>query len=212
MRYGAWPFQRWIVNGLVRYRKWSEDTISCYHRVPKRSKIPQHCFASSRCSLCSSTQPYLPARQCAAHVARVCHNFLTTNNIYPLEWSPYSPDLSAIEHLCDELDRKVRRGVHPPRNTVELTGALTEEWNNIPMITINRLINSIHRIFVMNSILTFCPKWNDNHNGTDNIVNIVCIHGLKQRGETRPLNGSPSCVTRIFYVIEFKIICILYIQ
>ena len=50
------------------------------------------------------------------HVARVCQDFLANDNIVPLDWPPYSPDLSPIEHLCDELDRRVtrRRYTSPP--------------------------------------------------------------------------------------------------
>ena len=33
------------------------------------------------------------------HVARVCQDFLANHNINPLDWPPYSPDLSPIEHL-----------------------------------------------------------------------------------------------------------------
>jgi hypothetical protein len=33
------------------------------------------------------------------HVARVCQDFLANHNINPLNWPPYSPDLSPIEHL-----------------------------------------------------------------------------------------------------------------
>ena len=44
-----------------------------------------------------------------SHVARVCQDFLANNNIVPLDRPPYSSDLSPVEHLWDELDRRVRR-------------------------------------------------------------------------------------------------------
>ena len=50
-------------------------------------------------------------------VARVCQDFLANNYIAPLAWPPYSPDLTPIEHMWDELDRRVRKRRNPPRNS-----------------------------------------------------------------------------------------------
>ena len=97
------------------------------------------------------------------HVARVCQDFLANNNIVPLDWPPYSPDLSPIEHLWDELDRRVRRRRNTPNTLWQLRTALLEEWENIPMRKINALVNSMQRRIraVMNAmgthqILTRC--------------------------------------------------------
>ena len=79
------------------------------------------------------------------HVARVCQDFLANNNIAPLAWPPYSPDLTPIEHTWDELDRRVRKLRNPPATLVQLRNALINEWNNIPMLTVNALVNSIQR-------------------------------------------------------------------
>jgi len=79
------------------------------------------------------------------HVARICQNFLTAQNIQPLDWPAYSPDLSPIEHLWDELDRRVRRRQNAPTDLVQLRHALLEEWDNIPMAIVNRLMNSMRR-------------------------------------------------------------------
>lgn len=79
------------------------------------------------------------------HVARISMDFLATNNVNVLPWPAYSPDLSPIEHLWDVLDRKVRTRDPPPRTLPELRQALAAEWNNIPLATVNRLINSMHR-------------------------------------------------------------------
>ena len=54
------------------------------------------------------------------HVARVCQNFLANNNIAPLAWPPYSPDLTPIEHMWDELDRRVRKRRNPPVTLAQL--------------------------------------------------------------------------------------------
>ena len=79
------------------------------------------------------------------HVARVCKDFLANNNIVPLDWPPYSPDLSPIEHLWDELDRRVRRRRNTPNTLRQLRTALLEERENIPMRKINALVNSMQR-------------------------------------------------------------------
>jgi hypothetical protein len=43
-----------------------------------------------------------------------------------------SPDLSPIEHLWDELGRRVRHSQNPPETQQELHYAFVHEWNNIP--------------------------------------------------------------------------------
>ena len=72
------------------------------------------------------------------HVARVCQDFLANHNINPL-------DLSPIEHLWDEMDRRVRGRRNAPATLDQLRAALLEEWDNIPMRRINVLMNSMHR-------------------------------------------------------------------
>ena len=79
------------------------------------------------------------------HVARVCQDFLANNNIAPLAWPPYSPDLTPIQHMWDELDRRVRKRRNPHATLAQLRNALIDEWNNIPMRTVNALVNSIQR-------------------------------------------------------------------
>ncbi len=43
------------------------------------------------------------------HVARICTQFLETENIPVLAWPVYSPDMSPIEHVWDALDRRIRQ-------------------------------------------------------------------------------------------------------
>ena len=79
------------------------------------------------------------------YVARICQVFLASNNIQPLAWPPYSSNLSTIEHLWDQLDGQVRQRQPHPTTQAQLTRALVEEWNNIPIRRINALMNSITR-------------------------------------------------------------------
>ena len=79
------------------------------------------------------------------HVARICTDFLEENHIRVLPWPALSPDLSPIEHLWDQLGRRVRERDNPPETLQGLRLALTEEWNNIPQANIRTLIGSMRR-------------------------------------------------------------------
>ena len=72
-------------------------------------------------------------------------DFLNQNHIRVLPWSALSPDLSPIEHLWDELGRRVRHRQNPPETLQELRDALVHEWNNISQAFIQRLIGSMRR-------------------------------------------------------------------
>jgi hypothetical protein len=56
-----------------------------------------------------------------------------------------SPDLSPIEHLWDELGRRVRHRQNPQKTLQKLRDALVHEWNNILQTFIQRLIGSMRR-------------------------------------------------------------------
>ena len=79
------------------------------------------------------------------HAARVTMAFLANENINVLPWPSKSPDLNPIEHLWDQLDRRVRQRQRVPRTLRELAVALQEEWRRIPQERIQRLIRSVPR-------------------------------------------------------------------
>ena len=63
--------------------------------------------------------------------ARICTQFLESENVPVLPWPAYSPDMSPIEHVRDGLDRSVRQRVPVPTNIQQLCTAIEEEWDNI---------------------------------------------------------------------------------
>lgn len=79
------------------------------------------------------------------HTARITTAYLQQHNVEVLPWPAYSPDLSPIEHLWDQLGRRVSRRAPSPTNRQELVAALQEEWQNIPQDNLRRLVRSMRR-------------------------------------------------------------------
>ena len=72
-------------------------------------------------------------------------NFLNDNHIRTLPWPALSPDLNPIEHLWDELGRRVHRRVNHPEYIDQFQRALTDEWNNILQAFVMRLVSSCYQ-------------------------------------------------------------------
>lgn len=79
------------------------------------------------------------------HTARATVDYLADNNINTLPWPSKSPDLNPIEHLWDQIGRRVRRRRLQPQTLQQLFHALQEEWRRIPQQNIQRLIRSMPR-------------------------------------------------------------------
>ena len=62
-----------------------------------------------------------------------------------MDWPAVSPDMNCIKHMWDELGRRLRKRLNQPNNVAELGRALQEEWRNIPMATVRRLVRSMRR-------------------------------------------------------------------
>lgn len=79
------------------------------------------------------------------HVARVVTAFFNQHNVPVLPWPSCSPDLNPIEHLWDEMKRRLGAMPNPPRNRNQLQQALTNIWNAIPQAFIATLVRSMRR-------------------------------------------------------------------
>lgn len=78
-----------------------------------------------------------------AHRARATTTFLNNNNIPVLPWPSRSPDCNPIEHLWDELGRRLRRRQNQPNNVRDLANALIDEWRRIPRRVYRNLCESM---------------------------------------------------------------------
>ena len=52
-------------------------------------------------------------------------------------------DMSPIKHVCDEFGLRVRNRVPPTASVAQLSKMLIQEWNNIPKLRIQNVIQSM---------------------------------------------------------------------
>lgn len=75
------------------------------------------------------------------HTAAVIKDWLKNEHIEVLKWPPFSPDLNPIEHLWDELERRMKK--HQPTNKDELKRYLLQEWLAIGRDVTEKLVDSV---------------------------------------------------------------------
>ncbi|KAJ8874491.1 hypothetical protein PR048_025351 [Dryococelus australis] len=73
------------------------------------------------------------------HVSRATMQWYADNNVRRLDWPAQSPDLNPIEHLWDELDRRVMARQAWPKSMEWLQ----EEWRRIPVDVLQTLVESM---------------------------------------------------------------------
>ncbi|RVE50710.1 hypothetical protein evm_004620 [Chilo suppressalis] len=77
-----------------------------------------------------------------AHAAGIVREYLRGVNITVMD-TARSPDMNPIEHMWDELKRRVKARQPVAQTMQELKTAIEEEWEMIPQNFIERLINSM---------------------------------------------------------------------
>ncbi|GFW10342.1 transposable element Tcb2 transposase [Trichonephila clavipes] len=58
-----------------------------------------------------------------------------------MEWPACFPDMNLIEHVWDDLGRRVAGSLPPPQTLQEMERAILEEWDRISQLVINSLID-----------------------------------------------------------------------
>lgn len=79
------------------------------------------------------------------HTAIATQNFLRNAGVQVLDWPSLSPDLNPIEHIWDELGRRVRQQVNPPLTLQDLQHALAEQWRRLPRVVFTNVLRSMRR-------------------------------------------------------------------
>ena len=85
----------------------------------------------------------------AAHkvmTARVSMDSLQTENVEVIPWPAFSPDPRPIEHMWNQMGRRMARRVPMPQTRIQLIQALREEWHRIPQDRIRRLVCNMRQM------------------------------------------------------------------
>ncbi|GBC05935.1 hypothetical protein RclHR1_06510002 [Rhizophagus clarus] len=77
------------------------------------------------------------------HTANLTKQWFNDNGIELLDWPPQSPDLNSIEHLWNEIDRRLRKLENQVHNQDQLWDAIQKIWIEMDDEFLSRLINSM---------------------------------------------------------------------
>lgn len=77
------------------------------------------------------------------HRAGIVNEILNANGITRMIWPPKSPDCNPIEHVWSNLKLRLRQRADGFDNVQQLEQVIREEWERIPQLTINFLVQSM---------------------------------------------------------------------
>jgi transposase len=77
------------------------------------------------------------------HKSKVAKKFHTENDLRILSWPAQSPDLNPIENLWADIKKSIRDRKKPPSNIAELDRYVKKAWRDVPIHTIENLVDSM---------------------------------------------------------------------
>jgi transposase len=75
------------------------------------------------------------------HTSGIVKEWLKEKKVETLKWPAFSPDLNPIEHIWDELERRMKK--HHPTNREMFKEMLLREWNSIGVDVTEKLVDSV---------------------------------------------------------------------
>lgn len=79
------------------------------------------------------------------HTSKVAREYLQQQGIVSMEWPSCSPDMNIIEHVWNDVDRRLRANYGTLGSKDELKSALQETWYLTPVEYIRALYDSLPR-------------------------------------------------------------------
>ncbi|GFW63872.1 transposable element Tcb1 transposase [Trichonephila clavipes] len=80
---------------------------------------------------------------CSIHTSRLAQTGFEEMGVQKLDCPSQSPDPNPIEHFWDELERRLRSQPNRPFSLQELTSAVMDAWKAVPMVTYQKLVESL---------------------------------------------------------------------
>ena len=155
------PGERYAACCINQHNRWGGEGVMVWAAITFDHKSPLVVIQGNMTALCYIAQVLRPTLlpllaqhrdvitfqqdNARPHTARISMAFLGEHGVNVLPWPAYSPDMSPIEHLWDQLGRRIRNLNPRPLTRPQLIAALHAEWPNIPQDSIRRLIRSMRR-------------------------------------------------------------------
>ena len=77
------------------------------------------------------------------HMSTQTRKWIYLKKINLLNWPAQSPDMNPIESLWDILEHRINIRKNLPKKVRELKEVLLEEWNQLPIQTLNKLVEGM---------------------------------------------------------------------